>query len=266
MKQPQKHLTWQFVLSIVLTVATLTQLAQAVMAQNQSSRSIILLTEKTGSPDTSAVSAREIFQAAYHNRYTWDEKFPGYTAEVKIKQGNQEYNGYIRVKPDLNVEVTGINSEDARQTVEGQLRMIIVHRRRVPFEVAHKNHTYELGATDNTGAVEIFEKGESTDARYRVSKNQITQVNRTLGKTSVTVNLLDSLVTPSGYLATRYRTIFRNPQTKEVLGEQEFSDTYNQIGNYYLLKNQTIRDFQKERLTTTFIDFHNIQLLSEPKR
>jgi hypothetical protein len=261
MKQSQKHLTRWCALSLVLTLLALTQLAQEAIAQSLPPRNMRLFADKNTSTQAPTVSAREIFRSAYLNRYTWDEKFPGYTAGVKIKQGNEEHNGSIRVKPDLSVEVTGINSAQARQAVEGQLRMVAIHRRRIPFEVAHKNHTYELGKTDNTGVVEIFEKGESTDAHYKVSKNQITQVNRTLGDTFVTVNLLDSLVTPKGYLATRYRTIFRQPQTKEVLGEQESEDTYQQIGDYYLLKRQVIRDFQKGQQTSTLIEFNNIQLL-----
>ena len=32
-------------------------------------------------------SARELFQAAYENRYTWDKNFPGYSADIEIKQG-----------------------------------------------------------------------------------------------------------------------------------------------------------------------------------
>jgi hypothetical protein len=256
MKKLQKYLGWRSVLSMALTLITLIQLSQQAIAQGNT-----ILADKT-SQTYPAVLAREVFRLAYLNRYTWDKNFPGYTATVKIKQGNEEHNGYIKIKPDLSVEVTGINSADARQTVEEQLQTIVVHRRRIPFEVAHKNHTYTMGKTDDTGAVEILEKGDSSDARYKVYNSQITQVNRILGDTSVTVNLLDSVVTPKGYIATRYRTIFRQPQTAEILGEREFEDTYQQVGDYYLLKRQVIRDFpKKEPQTTTFIDFNNIELL-----
>ncbi len=30
--------------------------------------------------------ARDRFKAAYENRYTWDENFPGYTTELELKQ------------------------------------------------------------------------------------------------------------------------------------------------------------------------------------
>ncbi|MGB5592975.1 MAG: DUF3386 family protein [Crocosphaera sp.] len=28
---------------------------------------------------------RDLFRAAYENRYTWDQNFPGYTADVTFK-------------------------------------------------------------------------------------------------------------------------------------------------------------------------------------
>lgn len=31
--------------------------------------------------------ARDLFRAAYENRYTWDSDFPGYVADVELRQG-----------------------------------------------------------------------------------------------------------------------------------------------------------------------------------
>lgn len=245
-------------LSLILaTASNIMGFSNVAYAVTQSDSQLL---SSTSSTDNSAGSARDIFRAAYENRYTWNQQFPGYSALVELRQGNEDYKGYIRINSDLSVEVTGIDKEDARQTVENQLRMIIIHRRRVSFEVAHKNHTYQFGATDKTGAVEIFEKGDTT-AHYKVFHQQLTQVNRILGQTAVTVNLLDSLVTKEGYLATHYRTIFRQPQNAQVLGEQESEDTYKKVGSYYLLKHQVIRDFEQGQQTTTEINFTDIQLL-----
>ncbi len=255
-KLKRRTLCWSLslILAIAIQPVTFSNVAHANTQANvsQSIKNISLTANSTG-------SAREVFRAVYENRYTWNKQFPGYTATVEFKQGKEDYRGHIRVNPDLSVEVTDINKEDAHQ-IDSQLRMIIVHRRQVPFEVAHKNQTYQFGATDRTGAVEIFEQGDTT-AHYKVSHQQLTQVNRTLGQMAVTVNLLDSLVTPEGYLATRYRTIFRQPQTAQVLGEEESEDTYKKIGGYYLLSRQVIHDFESGKQTNTEIDFTDIQLL-----
>jgi len=56
-------------------------------------------------------SASELFRAAYENRYTWDENFPGYSADVQLQQGHEVYTGIVRINRDLSVEVTGIKDE-----------------------------------------------------------------------------------------------------------------------------------------------------------
>lgn len=140
--------------------------------------------------------------------------------------------------------------------------MIAVHRRRVPFEVAHKNSSFKFGATEKTGAVEVFQQGNKTEAHYKLFREQIMQVNRILGPHAVTVDTLDTAATPEGYLATRYRTIISNPQTKEVIGEMESEDTYKKIGSYYVLTRQVIQTFEQAGRTTTEFNFTDIQTLS----
>ena len=86
---------------------------------------------------TEQQSARELFRAAYENRYTWDENFPGYSADVEIKQGDEVYTGKARINSDLSVEVTGIEDEKVQESVYNQMRDIVTHRKRSSFEKAH---------------------------------------------------------------------------------------------------------------------------------
>lgn len=261
MKQQTKCHIKQWVIFGVVALASLNFEAKTE-AQTLNHTHSVILSEKTDNFSTANISARELFRQVYENRYTWGSQFPGYTAAVEIKQGKENYKGCVRVNSDLSVEVSGIDKQEARQAVENSVRMISVHRRQVPFYRVHKNSTFRLGATDKTGAVEIFEQGD-TQAHYKVSQGQIIQVNRLLGNTAVTVDVLNSEKTPEGYLPTRYRSTFHQPQTKEVLGVEESEDTYKKIGNYYLLTRQEIRDFEKGQLTDTAeFEYTDIQLLS----
>lgn len=246
-------------ISLIVIFASL-EWVMPTIAQAVDLTDVVLISEKTDL--TSAISARNLFRAAYQNRYTWDSQFPGYTATVDIRQGEDNYQGRIRLNPDLSVEVTGIDDQNARQAVENQLAMIAIHRRQVPFEVAHKNSTFKLGATDKIGAVEIFQEAENTKANFKVFRQQILQVNRNLGPHSVTVDTLDTELTPEGYLATHYRTVFRNPQDNQVVGEMELKDTYKKIGGYYVLTRQIINMSEQGKRTTTELNFSDIIPLS----
>ncbi len=261
MKQRLKRQSW-WSLSVIVTMVSLNLGIEEAKAQPLPCANFVLLSETTSNSSTPTISAQEIFRRAYENRYTWDSQFPGYTAVVEFKQGKEDHKGNVRVNSDKSVEVTGIDNKDARQTIEDTLRMQIVHHQRIPFEAAHRNSIFQMGATESTGAVEIFEHGDKTESHYKVFHQQLRQVNRLLGNTAVTVDVLNSETTPKGYLATHYRTIFHQPQTQQVLGEEESEDTYKNIGGYYVLARQVTHDSQPGQQTTASFDFSNIHLFS----
>lgn len=219
------------------------------------------------STEISAGSAKELFRNAYESRYTWDKQFPGYSAEVSIRYEKALDHGLVRVNPDLSVTTTGIKSEDVRQMVVDQLRMMVTHRRRVPFETLHGKNTFELEGTEDNGVVKIREIGDQMDSRYKLQDQKITQVNRVMGPIAVTVDTLGFIKPAEGYLATHYQTTFRDAKTGEVLELQDISDNYDKIGKYFLLSRRVLRSSEpgqseQDRPPDTLIRFNDFQPLS----
>ena len=224
----------------------------------------LLLAEKPENNVTQNVSALEIFRKAYKNRYTWNDQFPGYTAAVEFKQGKDKYNGNISVSPDLSVEVTGINDEEASQTIKNQLLMLAVHRHRTPFEVAHKDKVFKFGTATKAEIVEIIEDGGKAKARYQLVNNQVIEVNRLLGPHAVVVKTLDTETTPEGYIATQYQSTFHDAKTNRLIGEEISSDTYKKVGNYYLPTRQVIQHTEGGNTFAAEFNFTQIKLM-QPK-
>uniref|UniRef100_B8HVF3 DUF3386 domain-containing protein n=1 Tax=Cyanothece sp. (strain PCC 7425 / ATCC 29141) TaxID=395961 RepID=B8HVF3_CYAP4 len=206
-------------------------------------------------------SARDLFRAAYENRYTWDQQFPGYTADVELKQGEETYQAQIRVEPDFKVEVSGLDNEEVKESIYTQLRDVITHRKRNAFEVSHGNNTFSLGETDSTGAVEILVQGDAMGSNYRVRNNQISLVSRVMGRMAFVIHHRASLDTGEGYVSTNYTAVFRNPQTNDVIRQMEFEDSYEKFGNYYLMTRQVIHVNEQGKKITTEFNFSNLQLL-----
>lgn len=211
---------------------------------------------------TELTQGRDIFQTAYENRYTWDENFPGYTAEVHLQQGDEVYTGTIRVNRDLSVEVNGIEDEKVSESVYNQLRDIVTHRKRSNFAQAHGKNKFSLGSEDPTGAVEILVEGDAMGSNYKVRGKEICQVSRVMGPMAFTINTEESLETEKGYISTKYNAIFRNSKTNELKGKRDFSESYEKVGNYYLPSRQVIEAIEPggEKFTTEF-NFKNIKLL-----
>lgn len=207
------------------------------------------------------MSARELFQAAYENRYTWDENFPGYSADVQLKQGDEVYNGTIQINRDLTVEVTGIEDEQVQESIYTQLRDVVTHRKRSQFDKSHGKNEFSLGKSDESGAVEILVKGDAMGSNYKIRGTEICQVSRVMGRMAFVIDTQESLDTGNGYVSTRYDVVFRNPQTNEVIRVLNFNDTFQQVGNYYVMINQVIRAYENGERTTTEFNFSNVKLL-----
>lgn len=210
---------------------------------------------------TEQKSARELFRCAYENRYTWDANFPGYSAEIEIKQGDEVYTGKVRINSDLTVEVTDIEDEKVQESVYNQMRDIVTHRKRSTFEKAHGKNEFSLGEEDATGAVEILVKGDAMGSNYKVRGTEICQVSRVMGPMAFTINTNDSLDTGEGYVSTGYNAIFRDAKTGNLKAKREFEETYEKIGNYYVMTRQVVHAIDGDNRITTEFNFSNIKLL-----
>ena len=213
---------------------------------------------------TESRSAQELFQAAYENRYTWDANFPGYTATVEFKHGDRVLTGEIAVKANLSAEVTGIEDEEARKSIIGQLREVAIHRVRRTFTETHGMNTFAYGETDATGAIEILMPEKPMGDRYKLRNNEVCHVHRHLHGIMVTIDTFSSHDTGAGYLSHRYDSIYADPATGEIKsGKIVFEDNYQKVGNYQILSQRIVAAIEDGQPVITEFNFTNIALLAD---
>lgn len=210
---------------------------------------------------TESTPARDLFRAAYENRYTWDANFPGYSADLELKQGDEVYPAKVRINHDLSVEVQDVDNEEVQQSIYTQLRDIVTHRKRSTFEATHGKNSFTLGETDSTGAQEILVTGDAMGSNYKVRGQEICHVRRVVGRMAFVIDTQESLDTGSGYVAKRYDVVFTNPQTGELIQELQFEDTYSPLGDYYVMTRQVIQVNKQGQQTTTEFNYSNLKLL-----
>jgi hypothetical protein len=206
-------------------------------------------------------SARDLFRAAYDNRYTWDREFPGYTVDVTLQLGDATYTGTARVNPDLSAEVFDIDNEAAFKLMKGQLWEVAIHRIRRDFEDTHGKNEFSFGDTDASGAVEILVNGKSAGDKYKVRNNEVVLVHRHIHGVVVTIHTFSTLDTGEGYLSQTYDAVYHDPQTGEQKkGRSEFTDEYEKVGHYFILNRRQVRSEDEPDMD---LRFSNIQLLAE---
>ncbi|MEO1391878.1 MAG: DUF3386 domain-containing protein [Cyanobacteria bacterium J06634_5] len=205
------------------------------------------------------VSARELVQAAYENRYTWDKKFPGYTTDVTLKLGDKAFSGTAKVNPDLSAEVFGVEDDEASKVIKNQLWEVAIHRVSRPFSKSHGENTFSIDGTDDDGAVKIAVGGKAEGDGYKVKDNEFTMVHRHIHGVVVTINTFSSYDTGSGYLSHTYDSVYHDPKTGELKqGRSEFTDDYTEVGGYTILSKRTVTSADGP---TMEIAFSSIELM-----
>ncbi|MEM9771266.1 MAG: DUF3386 domain-containing protein [Cyanobacteria bacterium P01_D01_bin.73] len=207
---------------------------------------------------TVQTDARALFRAAFENRYTWGANFPGYSADIELRQGDEVFKGKVAIASDFSVSVDGVDNKDVVKTLEIQLRDIVTHRRSSTFEKVHSENQFAIGDTDETGAVEIKVSGKSMGSGYKVRSGEICHVSRTVGPMRFEIDTRKTLDTGSGYVPTTTDASFYKKDSGDLIKEISYEDSYEKIGDYYLMVHQTLRVKEKGGETVTELTFSNV--------
>ena len=211
---------------------------------------------------TVALSARDLFQQAYANRYTWDEHFPGYTAQVSWQRGEQQVTAQVRVQRDLSVAVDGLaETHPAYQELLGLMRDVVIHRQRRDFATAHGQNEFIAEEPLPDGSVPIRVIGDAMGSHYRVRGSVITQVSRVMGGSAFTIDTLSVEQTAQGYFPLHYRVQFTDAATGSPQQVVDIRERYALVDGYYLLEQRQQTVTSDGVTTATTIEFTDLQLL-----
>jgi len=185
---------------------------------------------------------RELFRAAYENRYTWDAGFKGYKGICRWHQGEQRAEGKFEVSAELKSRLEGITDPAVEKAIAGQLWEVTIHRVRRSFEQTHGENSFTTGDTDAVG-LEIIVGGKGAGDRYRIANNVVTMVHRHIHGTVVTIFTQSTTDTGAGYLSHTYTSRYSDPSTGEAKGsENHFTDDFVALpgSNYWVLEKRVI--------------------------
>ncbi len=210
-------------------------------------------------------TAETLFQTAYESRYTWDENFPGYAANVQLLQEGEVYTGKIQIDPSLNIQVTEVADQQIAAGIDIQLQEVVTRCQKASFLDSYGQHEFILGETVENDGVKVFVKGGNTDCHYQIRNQKIYQEVRVMGRMSLEMNYDDFLATDCGYIPFAYHVVFRNSQTGDVNSILKFTDTYQKFGDYYILTKQIVAEYEDGKTETpqsiTEFVYSHIQLL-----
>lgn len=199
-------------------------------------------------------SARAVLRRATDNRYTWDEKFPGFHGNFEYKEeGKPSAVGSFEVDRALNVRVT-TPTEAARAQVRSQISSFCNHRKHNPFDLVYAGASFKKGATLPDGAAEILAEGDTMGTTYTVRKDEILSVGRSAGRLRFVADNREQLRTEDGrYITVVYDLTYYSNEDQSPVSREQMEDSYAKVGPYWLPTGRRTTRSERGKVTSSFV-------------
>ena len=196
--------------------------------------------------------ARKIFKAAFENRYTWKDGFPGLTADLNIiNHGEKPIEASITVDRNLVVDFECDDcGGELRSLVRAQVSQFVTHRVYEPFDEKYTKGEafFQVVKKRKKGLWEITADGETAMGSWYLidsKTNEVRQLTRTLGgPVKFMIHHEKNIITEEGnYIANYYPVKFyiEDGDRKHDLGEVVYDDKFVKDGKWWLPEHRILK-------------------------
>lgn len=151
-------------------------------------------------PTASESDADAVLRRAHEARANWGPGFPGFSADLAVRSGEREARGTVRVSPEGEVALD-MPDGPAKEWARRQLRSIVMHRGlRGPTRLSPGAKFLEPESSSHPLGRLIELAGDGMGSAYRIRGDEITEVNRTMGRDRFTNRVLANARNAEGRL------------------------------------------------------------------
>ena len=191
----------------------------------------------------SKLNCKEIFKEAYENRYTWPNKFNGYTGKCIFVENGKSIEGEFILDSNFKPKIINISDKNIVKGISSQLFEVAIHRVKREFTEVHKNNNFKfLGETEKGMTIEVIGKNEGD--KYIVKDKKINMVFRKIHGVIIEIFVQEFIDTGDGFLSKKYSSQqleIENltPKSKILEYEDNFVDLG--INNIWVLESRIIK-------------------------
>jgi Protein of unknown function (DUF3386) len=183
-------------------------------------------------------SASDLLQRAREARATWDESFPGFTADLVILMDGEATHGEVRVSLKGVVDVDAPEGK-AREWARAQLRSEVMHHLAEPSPFGSQAEFAEPAGDHPLGRL-IRLSGDRLESSYRIQGDQFREINRTLQAEKFSIKVLLSARNAEGKdLPSVFTVTFWDARTGALKRAETFHVTYVRVGRFDLPASRT---------------------------
>lgn len=206
--------------------------------------------------------ARKILQDAFNLTWRWPAGFSGFSSGIEVFEKNGKSEGRLEVDSGGKVHLE-IKPAALQPWLQGQLEMLVVHRKGRTFDESDGKHVLALGPEDQHPygrVIRIY--GDGMNSFYRIKDKRIRQINRGNKRVQFTINVEESRETSDGrFLTTRHTVFYFNPANGSLRTVECFSDEHRELEGIYLPAARTVNLVEGDQVLTRRILFNDHQIV-----
>ena len=191
----------------------------------------------------SKLNCKEIFKEAYENRYTWPNKFNGYSGKCIFVENRKSIEGEFILDSNFKPKITNISDKNIVKGISSQLFEVSIHRVKREFSDVHKNNNFKfIGESEKGIKVEVL--GKNQGDKYMIKDKKINMVFRKIHGVVIEIFVQEFIDTGDGFLSKKYSSQQLDVETFEPKSEiLEYEDNFVNLGidNIWVLESRIIK-------------------------
>jgi hypothetical protein len=211
--------------------------------------------------DAPAKDANQVLAHAREQRALWDG-FPGFESVLLLQDGEHSVEGKVKVTADGEVELTGYGDMNLGWA-RGQLESMVQHR------FSGNGPESEVEFVEETvahplGTLLRFKNDPEMLSAYRINGDVIAQVNRQMGKSRFSINVIEVHRNPEGkYLPSVFQVNFWDVDGGALKSSMSCYNSWQRVGEYDLPNTFAFIDAGDNKNEVRKMIFQNPTLLTE---
>ena len=191
----------------------------------------------------SKLNCKEIFKEAYENRYTWPNKFNGYSGKCIFVENGKSIEGEFILDSNFKPKIINITDENIVKGISSQLFEVAIHRVKREFSEVHKNNNFKfIGESEKGMKVEVL--GKNQGDKYMIKDKKINMVFRKIHGVVIEIFVQEFIDTGDGFLSNKYSSQQLDVETFKPKSEiLEYEDNFINLGidNIWVLESRIIK-------------------------
>lgn len=188
------------------------------------------------SQTTTNATAHEILKAAHERAYRYPEGFAGFQAALRYTTDEKNLEGSVIIHSPTDISLAMEDEEETVKALQREIASLCGHRWYAPYSEGDGRYTLSLDENARHPLGQLIQfHGDPFKSSYRVKDGSVMQINRQMGPTRFTIQILEHTNVEGGHTLPRQFTVaFWNTEQKRLTRSVSYTDLYVAVDGYHL--------------------------------